>query len=221
VINSAKNMVSWTTKHQRELQAKKRVRIDRYLKGPVWFFIGVIATLLLQNLFVRALPGPRTAATIQGSRYTRGSGLGCRIYDIRLQVDDPIDYSYFMLGFPANVQDYQAGIPYQFLTPDGTDFRASVFAAYRDASGKCLISPPKAINKDESVTASSAANSLYLHTTKLPRMSFVEAIVAVDEYHLGMKSDKPYFEGEYEYTKMGRLVRRKLDWKYLGLSDIK
>jgi hypothetical protein len=210
-------MVNWTTKHQQDLKARKRERIDRLVKAPAWFLAGVILTLLFQNWFVHVLPGPRPTVTVKGSRSIHGDGQGCILYSINLQAFDPIDYTYLKIAFPGNIQDSQVGIPNEVVAPGGLGFRIDIEGAYRDLRGACAIRLI-GVNKDAGILSSTTMNVFSIQTSKLHSMTAITALVALDEGRLAT-SEVPYFKGEYEYTKMGIPVRKQLEWKYLGITD--
>jgi DNA-binding transcriptional MerR regulator len=74
-------MVHKTAKKQQgELAARKRERIDRYVKGPVWFLVDVIVTLFFQNWFVQTA-GPTLYGDYAGYAIHEGRSAG--LYQLR------------------------------------------------------------------------------------------------------------------------------------------
>src|SRR5277367_4604762 len=213
-------MVSWTAKHQRELQSQKRARIDRYLKAPVWFLIGVVVTLFLQNWLVRVLPGPRPVVTLQGTRFTSGSAQGCIFLRMDFATGETLDYIQMRVGFPWNIQSSQVGTDYEGVLSEGKNLRMDSFGRYRNALGECEVIA-LALNKDENISASSMSNELLIRTSKFPGKAYLVAVVAADENRMKTNLTTPNFEGEYEYNKLGIPVRKKLGFKYLGITDVK
>jgi hypothetical protein len=186
-----------------------------------WFCAGVIATPLFNQWVAPLLPGPRANLLVQGDAIKSGNPAGCTIYMVTLDTDESLDSAYLKLAFPQNVRSLKVGFPSEGITGDekSMQMQMQMWEVGRGPSGECEIIQA-AVNIDTGLTSAASANVLTIRTSKMAANSRVLGLIAVRTDDWAMQSHEPLMEdGEFEYTKWGLTVRRKLAYHYGGIDS--
>jgi hypothetical protein len=209
---------SWSIKHQKELKVQKAARVKRYVVSPLSFLAGCVFTLLSNQWLAPLLPGPQAGVSLTGLRATSGNASGCTAYNFTLFTDESIESTYLKIALPQNIKSIKVGLPAGALVGQSISVSMPVWELGRGAGGECEI-VGSTVNIDQSVSAVASANVLTVRTSKMAGKSTVVGVLAVPSYDSAMLSNQPIFEGNYEYTKWGLSVRRKLSFDYQGIQD--
>lgn len=214
-------MQTWTSSHQRQLQAEKQARRAKYIWGPLGFFTGLLMSLFFNQWIVPFLPGPRAEVTVSGSAVTKGNASGCTVYIATLISDEQIDSAYVKIVFPQNIKDSRVGYAAQAVSAESQEIAMQAWEVGRNPGGECAIMQAVA-NINEGVSSVAVANVLTIRTSKMAAKTPMMGMVVVPTYNSAMNSANPIFEGNYEYAKWGLTeVKRKLQFHYLATSKAK
>jgi hypothetical protein len=212
--------MNWSSSHERQLQAQKRARRDKFVWGPIGFFIGWLFSLFFNQWIVPLLPGPQAEVFLSGLSPATGNAAGCILYTVRLSSSEDIDSAYVKIAFPQNVKDTQVGYGAQAVLAESQEIGMQFWEAGRSPGGECAI-VQAAVNINEGVSSIAVANVLTIRTSKMAGRTCVLGAVAVSKYDSAMKSATPIFDGNYEYTKWGLTIKRKMKFQYGGIGEAK
>jgi len=189
--------------------------------AALWFVVGTVFGLFIQQWFIGLLPGPHAGANLSGLRVTAGNAAGCTAYMFSFNTDEPVEYFYAKLQFPTTINNYKVGFPSEAET--GTAGRVSMQAWEfgRDAVGRCVV-VQAAVSNEVDVQSSPAGNMIAIHASKLPPKAMIMGMIAVSDSESNVKPPPgTYTEGGYEYLKLGQTVRKALIIENKGISDTK
>ncbi len=213
-------MSSWTKSHQRKIESEKSARLKRLLWTPLTFLAGVTFTLVLNQWVVPLLPGPHAEVLVRGIRVIRGSFAGCTGYTFILSTDEAVNSAYIKIVFPQNIKGLKVGYPSEGVFSKSEWMQTQVWDMGRNSGGECDVIQA-AVNINEGVSSIAVSNVLTVRTSKLAPNASVMGAAAVSTYDSVLKFNQPMFEGDYDYSKWGLTVRRKLRFQYQGVADAK
>ena len=192
---------------------RRRTRLKAAFRDIAIFLLGILASLFIAHKFVGWLPGPHVDVYVEGGRDKTSR---CTAYSIMLSNDEPVDFAYFRIQFPANITDYKAGRPYEELS----DNRAAmeVEETGRSREGKCIVLQTSAVST-EGVTAYVNGNVITLNESKLPQFSHATVAIMTDAYDAKQTRTWQYAEGTYEYTAFGQVVKKSVNLTDMGTHE--
>ena len=214
--------MSWAEKHQRELREQRRTahlrivtRVGKFLLATI--LLATILDLYFIRWFVAWLPGPRPSVEVNALSPPVGDGVGCTFYSFSLTLEqEPVDYVYFKMQFPNLITGYKFGMPAEKQGSDSRNIiQAGVFEGGRNGKGQCdALTTGEQIANDLELRVD--AYTVFAHANKLLPMTKIDGMIATSAEPT---TDAPprYFEGEYEYTILGQVVRKKLKFTYQEL----
>lgn len=202
-------MSNWSSSHQRQIRADNQRRRDRFLWAPLTFILGWACSLVFNQWVAPLLPGPRAEVVVRGLREA-GNAAGCTSYIVTLVTDQEIDSAYVRISFPQNIKDAQVGFSAQTQI-----MSLQAWETGRNPGGECAIIR-SAVNINEGVSGVAVANVLTFRTSRIAAHAPVEGIVIVPTFDRATNSTDPIFEGNYDYTKWGLTLKRRLKFHYTG-----
>jgi hypothetical protein len=198
---------------QKEAKASRRARL---LKRVFMLLVSAIVGLYSVHWFAGALPGPKVTAVLQGIKSTAGQNAGCRYYLFNVAVDDSVDSLNMRLEFANRILDYKAGFGLDVRDnygPMGLHF----YDMGSDQQGQCAVNRTSP-DRMEDLQVSVAGDTIYLRGSKIPPYSTIGGEVALAS-DSALNPPMQRFEGSYEYTKLGQVVRKAVQFVDNGVSD--
>ena len=153
---------------------------------------------------------------------TKENTAGCTYYVVMIRSEEPLDYVYLNLQFPAKINNYKLGFPQEAHTAAAGPMAVEAWEAGKDAQGQCVIIQA-AINNSADVQSSAVGHMLAIRASKLLAQTEIMGMIATTEGQSNIKPVPPsvHTEGAYEYLKLGQTVRRRLDVSDMGMADLK
>jgi hypothetical protein len=215
-------MTSTKTKQDRARQAQVEANGHwgrKHIAKVFWFFIGAIASLVFIHGFVYVLPGPDVTVNLQGLRVRTGNAAGCIAYNLSIETTADVENVHARLQLENTIQDLKFGFA-QAAYDDaaGNTMGMQVFDVRRDEKGLCKEILP--IDTTET-TSSYQGNAMRVGVSSLPASGVIVGGIVTSSTETSVNPASKHFEGSYEYTKLGQVVRRPLTLHDEGFSDVK
>lgn len=215
------NVTNTTHKRARQTDNTKHLNRARRVTSIGIFICGTIFGLYVVHWFVVLLPGPKPYVNLNGLKVTSGNAAGCTLFQFTLSIDDPVDFVYMKIQFPSKITAYEAGFPQEAETATAGRISMQVWLLGRNASGECAITR-SGVNNTGDIQVSVAGNMIAIAATKLaPKAIIMGAAITPNGESTVNPPPQMYFEGAYEYTKLGQTVRKPLQFYNRGVTETK
>lgn len=205
---------------QKIIESGNKSRLSKLTESLVWVVVGILLTTVFNQWGAAWLPGPHVTSYVSGLRVSKGNAQGCTIYHLDLFTDEPIDSSFVKLVLPQNVKKMQVGHAAEVMTGPSGAVSAQAWVIARNADGQCDIKQ-SAVNLTDGISFVATANVLTIRTSNIEKGESVMGVAVVDSADSVMNSEDPILDGNYQYTKWGVVIRKKLVFRYFGISNAK
>lgn len=185
----------------------------------VFFFLGIVVTIVFGQWFVSMLPGPVAELTMSELRPQTGPGVGCLEYVFTFRSSDAIQYSAVKLMLPYKVTGFKVSHT-ATETIGSNPSGMSGFELGRNVNGVCDVLQSAGAPRPDS-DAYAAGNTLSFHTEDLPKDEGVEGAIATDN-HTSSVTPRPQditVGGRYRYLKLNFSVEREVAFRNMGFVD--
>ena len=216
--NVAKHEARTNPNNSEQLKAttgKTAMRWNGLRSSPVWgiiyFVAGTISGLVIQQSFVALLPAPKVSSFLRSERMTKPGSSACNFYLFSFVPQDPIDYMYVKLQFPNPITSFNVGVPQETVILDTERAHNLSWGKGWDANGACAVIDANLV-KNSDIQSSSAGNMIGIHASKLPFGTRIIGLIATTDRQSTVEpiSSTIWTEGEYEYSKLGKTIRKKI-----------
>jgi hypothetical protein len=186
-------------------------------KALGYIFAGIIG-LFGNHYFVLALPKPHVQSSVFAERGQSGSAVGCTLYMFQFFADEPVDRAYWKVQLPNVVSRYNVGHAVEAHRPlHKIPFQGVVSAFGKDAAGRCQL---YALNPDSiDIQSSASGNEVTVHAANLTQYTYILLSIVTPNDQSAISPAATYFEGDYQYTILGQVVRRPIPFRFNGITD--
>jgi hypothetical protein len=187
------------------------LKVRSALWGLLCFVAGVLVGPVIQQSFFVSLPDSRTQSTLRAEIVRSPGEPDCHFYRVIFTNFEPIDYLHAKVQFPDPITSFKVGVPAETVLSDAQRAGTLNWGKGRDAQHKCFVQSDE-LSSNPNVQSSINGHMIEIQTSKLPDPTSVFALIATTS-GIEPTRAKLWTEGEYEYSKFGLSIRKKLPIK--------
>lgn len=178
------------------------------VQGVIIFALGVILGPVIQQVFFTWLPGSRVQSTLRVEKMADAGQPDCHFYRVTFTNFSSIDYLHAKIQFPDPITSFKVGIPPETVLSDAHREGNLMWGKGRNAEHSCIVETD-GLSANTNVQSSINGHGIEIQTSKLSDPTHVIGLIATTKSDMDSRT-KLWTEGDYEYSKFGLNIRKKL-----------